>query len=539
MGRLRHVVVLARALWLAPDDERIRKALHAHLRSFVAQNPAERGVHWYSNLEISLRAIALSQILAITRYLDRDVASVAGQLLYHSGWHLMADLPYTATTMRNNHLVGDAVGLTVCGLSYPGKKGPEWWARAGDGILGHHLTNHTDVRGATVEDSVSYQRFILELLVVRAILPDAPAVVRDRMVAVAQRLARYGAIAGPVPQIGDWDEGRALATVVDDPHDLSGSVRLALSLGGSGAPPAWREAHEEVCWYTGEGIPIEPAAPEAGGNDLGGGVARSEAGEFVTWLKAGHRASHGHADLCSTAVSVAGQWVVGDPGTGTYNGSIEQRNYFRSSVAHSVLRLRGVDQLGPERVFRWRYDAQGGIGAPVRHGDVTVMWGWHNAYRRLEGAPRVVRAVITCPGMATVADWTDAPPGTAYQLSLPLGPEVEWRAGSLAVPGQAALALDVPTEPSAVHGQPDPFDGWWSDTYGSIRPATRLELSGKLLHPDSPVCWTVRRPSLHAPYTDDRAVIFGDSCVTVGWGARHAYLEVAHPHGRQTAIAAT
>ena len=77
------------------------------------------------------------------------------------------------------------------------------------------------------------------------------------------------------------------------------------------------------------------AACVAAGLWAGGGVARAESGEVTVWLKAGSGPSHGHADLLSTVVSWDGIEVVGDPGTGTYNGPLEIRNYFRSSLAHS------------------------------------------------------------------------------------------------------------------------------------------------------------------------------------------------------------
>src|SRR5205085_9094705 len=62
LGRHRHLVVLARAAYLPPQDDAFIARLDSHIRSWIEQNPPERGVHWYSNLEISLRAISWLQV---------------------------------------------------------------------------------------------------------------------------------------------------------------------------------------------------------------------------------------------------------------------------------------------------------------------------------------------------------------------------------------------------------------------------------------------------------------------------------------------
>ena len=57
LGRHRHLVILARAVHLTGHDE-YRVVLEEHLKSWIRQNPPELGIHWYSNLEIALRAVA-------------------------------------------------------------------------------------------------------------------------------------------------------------------------------------------------------------------------------------------------------------------------------------------------------------------------------------------------------------------------------------------------------------------------------------------------------------------------------------------------
>jgi hypothetical protein len=487
LGRARHLVVLARGAASPSAPEAVRDALERHVRSWLDQNPPERGVHWYSNLELALRSIAWSEILTLSReVLPADVVSSLEAHLGRCLRHLLADLPYTLSTMRNNHLLGDALGITVLerGLRRPGGLASPSAAVAAR-MFGAQADRHFHDDGSMIEDSLSYHRFVLEMLVVERLLdptgPPRPALARS-----AQLLARLGALDGPVPEYGDWDEGRVLVSS-QDPQDLSGTVRCALALAGSGATAEWRADHDECAWYAPEGTPVAPDEPERDGHDIGGGIARAERGPLVAWLKAGSGPSHGHADLLSTSVLCDGAWVLGDPGTGTYNGPLEQRDHFRTSVAHNVVRIDGTDQLGPHRAFRWLRSARGVVGPPLRADGWLVMWGAHDAYTFLDPPRRVVRAVALREDAVVVADWVEGP-ATHLALSLPLGPACAWDAGTSTIQVRGTtLALRVPVVPAAVRGQETPFDGWWSTTYGQFEPSSRLELEVS----GGPVWWSL------------------------------------------------
>ena len=223
LGRHRHLVILARAAHLEPSDHRYRTVLERHLESWIETNPPEIGVHWYSNLEIALRSIAWLQILSLAgEQLPASLRRAMWRHLHHAGRHLLADLPYTLSTMPNNHLLGDALGLIALGKAFGGKTGQRWLA-IGDRIFNRQLARQVQSDGSMIEDSVSYHRFVLEMLSMRVVLGGAPPTVYDAMGRSAQFLARLGVLDGPVPQYGDWDEGRVFA-VADDPARMEGSV---------------------------------------------------------------------------------------------------------------------------------------------------------------------------------------------------------------------------------------------------------------------------------------------------------------------------
>lgn len=472
LGRHRHLVILARAAHLEPSNDVYRTVLERHLEAWITQNAPEVGVHWYSNLEIALRSITWLQILALAGdQLSPELRSAMWRHLHHSGRHLVADLPYTVSTMRNNHLLGDALGLIALGRAFGGRPGARWYS-IGDRLFDRQVARHVRSDGSMIEDSVSYHRFVLEMLSMRVVLGEASPRVHQAMERAAQFLARLGVLEGPVPQYGDWDEGRLLA-VADDPSRLEGSLLLALALAGDGAPADWKRTHDEVAWFAPGGAPQLPEPAETRGREVGGGIGRAKAGPWVVWLKAGSGPSHGHADLSSIAIAVDGQWLIGDPGTGAYNGPIEMRNQFRSSAAHNVVRVEGVDQLEPHRVFRWKHTALGVLGDPVDADGSVAMWCAHDAYTRLNPPHQVARVVSVAADGVTIRDFISGPP-TDLSLSIQLGPKCVWDGDRSVIGiGDGRFAIGVkPTGASSSCTELRPMTGEWSSTYGSTAPST-------------------------------------------------------------------
>jgi hypothetical protein len=524
LGRHRHLVVLARAAQLQPEEYRWREALSNHLTSWIAANPPEIGVHWYSNLEIALRSLNWLQIIALAGdQLEPSLVAEMSRTLYRSGSHLVADLPYTLSSMRNNHLLGDALGLVALGRSFPNDPAARRWLRLGDTLFRRQLQRHMRPDGSMIEDSLSYHRFVLEMLVVRSLFKPHTKVESEALVEAAQFLCRMGAIDGPVPMYGDWDEGRVLASS-GDPADVAGSVQLALSVAGSGSRDAWRADHDEVAWYSNPGSPEEPSRAESEGRDIGGGFARIARGPFNCWLKAGSGPSHGHADLSSVAVTIDGQWVVGDPGTGSYNRTRAERDYFRGSTAHSVLRLDGQDQLVPQSSFRWRHTGHGSVGRPSRLAEIVLAWGFHDAYRRLEPSRRVCRAVLCSEDGVSVVDWVEGPPGCAFELSLPLGPGMTWQEGVISARGGRKLVAQLPGNARLIHGDGEAPQGCWSPTYGTLVQAQLVVTSGVV---EGPVVWQLSLTGRHALRIEGDAIVTADGTRGyVEWARRRPRLHL-------------
>jgi hypothetical protein len=492
VGRHRHLVVMARA---AADSGSMTyiATIETHLRSWFEQNPPEVGLHWFSSLEIALRALAWLEILALVgEQLSPSVRQDIASHLYHSGRHIIAELPYTLSSMRNNHFIGDAVGLVAIGKAFAGDRRAARWVRLGDKMLVHHIPDHVADDGSTLEDSLGYRGFVMELLAARIALGGAPGLVRDALAAAAKHSSRSGVESGVVPRFGDWDGGSALAGPIDTPLPLASLVvahRLLRSADG--------------------------AAATEDGSDAGGGLARVSRGRWTVFLKAGTGRSHEHSDLLSVAIARDDMWITGDPANGSYNRDADERNYYRTSPAHNVLRVEGIDQREPHRRFRWRYHPNGTLGEPIDAGPYRVMWGHHDAYQRLEPGRVVVRACLVGVDSVVVADWIQGG-SAAWDLSLPLAPDVAYiedeetrrrtlgslcsgnkrRTEAVLYIGDAKVGLRLPGLASVVRGSTNPYAGWWADDYDRVRPATKLDVKGKGQGPFFWVLWEGRRPDI-------------------------------------------
>ena len=72
-----------------------------------------------------------------------------------------------------------------------------------------------------------------------------------------------------------------------------------------------------------------------------------DAGPFGPW-----GAGHSHADSLSLVVRSGAEDILIDPGTFTYVGDSNWRDWFRSTAAHNTVLIRG-GQVDPDGPFRW------------------------------------------------------------------------------------------------------------------------------------------------------------------------------------------
>ena len=373
------------------DREDFSKAYIEGLLDFHREHPGPSGVAWTSALELGLRLISLGQGLPLVVNSDafaRHHMSLLVILDRHARW-LAADLSLDKV-IRGNHLLGELAGLLVAGHLVPSARDTWWGPHRVPAILENEILDQIHPDGVSVEQSLTYEKFILEFLLEAACLahtrntPFSPQV-RERLRASAVHLEAVTAPDGSLPRVGDCDSGRGTGGG-DDPHrtrELTGRVKSKIAPGTNKlTPPTVFTEHKDLAI----------ASFPAGGHV----TVRSAKGDFlfVRGGPFGHGSSaHSHADWLSPVLYLKGEAVLIDPGVFGYGVEASGRNAFRDWPAHNVLYLEPNPGPTPAGRFRWK-----GVGDPasldIRFPDDgvevqgAVAWGrgeqallWHRSIR--------------------------------------------------------------------------------------------------------------------------------------------------------------
>jgi hypothetical protein len=408
LNRHGHLVTLAQAYALGGGPEPAL-ALRAQLESWLDQCPFRIGPNWSSALEVAFRLLhwaAAWQLLGGLQsplfagdgaaFRDRWLRSVHQHARFVRGF-------LSLHSSANNHLVGEAAGLQVAGLTWPHWRESRRWAADGMAILARETLRQNAPDGVNREQAVSYQQFVLDLLLVaiaagRANGLSFPPAVLARIEAMLEYLACIMDARGHVPMIGDSDDVALLPLAPAQGFCRYRSVLAAGALlfgRGDFLHKAGGIDHRTRCLYGTLAMraPPECAAPPArrafpdGGQYVLGGDFESGR-EIRLVADAGPLgylgiAAHGHADALSFTLSVGGLEMLVDPGTYAYHAEPGWRGYFRGTSAHNTLCVDGLDQSEPGGNFLWLRKAQAECLAWRSETHTDLLEAAHDGYLRL------------------------------------------------------------------------------------------------------------------------------------------------------------
>jgi len=485
LNRHQHLVVLAQAFRLAGRAE-YREELCAQLEDWWASNPFQRGINWASALEVAFRALSWIWVYHLA---GKDMPSGFRARflteLYRHGCHLAANLSIYFSP--NTHLLGEAVALHALGKLFPTFPRAEGWQRRGEEIVREQVERQVREDGSHFEQSTYYHVYALDLFLFHAAISGhcevAPPVRK-----MAEYLAALMGPAGRLPLLGDDDGGRLFHPY--GRRDRFGRATLATA----GLCGDREDLLEQAVWWLGPEVLEKRAGVEAAPRSCwfqDAGTAVMRAGDVQVVADAGGfgegSGGHSHSDTLSLVVRRGEREVLLDPGTYTYVGDAEWRNWFRGSAAHNTVRIDGRDQAEAAGPFRW-----------LRPPKVTVkLWKSSQAEDRLEavceyaGFQHRRQILFRKPHRLLVIDDVDGPPGEheIEQFWHPGEALEEFRPGCFRIGEAAVLAFAGP-------GKVEVREGWRSPVFG------------KKIH--NPVLRVVCRTVLPATF---RAVFCFTDCV--------------------------
>ncbi len=430
LNRHQHLIVLAQAYRVTGDTGYLEEIL-TQIQSWIASNPFHRGTNWASALEVAFRTLSwlwVDHFVGCQMPLQFRARWL--HMLYLHGCHLANNLSFYFSP--NNHLVGEALALHALGLFFAGYPRAAKWERLGARVMREQMDRQIRADGSSFEQSTYYQAYLLDMFLLHSTLarPDAAYLAKlDRM---AEFLQAVTGPSGRQPMLGDDDGG----------HLALGSIK--------------RPSRAENCasrLFSDAGIAIMAC---------GGTHAVIDAGPFGA-LHSGHS----HSDTLSIIITSGQEEILIDPGTYTYTGDPEWRDWFRSSAAHNTVRMDGRDQGVMAGPFRWAAKPEVAI----------LNWQTNSERDLLEaecsyaGFTHRRRVEFQKPSVFLITDHLSGPPGEHDA-------EQFWHLGSLAARSKLILPEDAELTPS-----------WRSTTFGEKHPAPMLRV---YRHCPLPLCLETR-----------------------------------------------
>lgn len=522
LNRHLHLVTLAQAYALSGDAQFLC-VLKQHLESWISACPYGLGANWCSALEAAIRLINWS--IAWQLIGGADAALFAGSEGERFRRRWLGSIYQHARFVRghfsrhssaNNHLIGEAAGLYIAGLTWPCWPALRRWCASARRILEREALLQNSADGVNLEQAVCYQQFVLDFLLLALLAGESagepfPADYRQRIAAMLAFLASIMDAGGGVPMIGDADDGAVTRLA---PGTGFCPYRSLLASGAvlfedSALRHKARELDDKTRWLLGpqaqerfEQLRARPAAlPRrrafaGGGYYILGSDFESEREIRVVAdlgpLGYGALAAHGHADALSFTLSIGGLPFLIDPGTYVYHGGGAWRAYFRGTAAHNTVRIDAVDQSEQGGDFLWLRKARSGCAAAAISEAIETLDGWHDGYLRLAD-PVLHRRRLTLAKRTralTVEDRLEMRGEHEVEIFFHCAAEcavAPAEAGFAIRRGPWTLAVRLPPHPQGAaqvyRGSTHPLCGWVSRHYDQREPAATIVWRARLAGP--------------------------------------------------------
>lgn len=414
LNRQQYFATLGRAYWYT-DDEGFAESFSDHIQSWIELNPPKLGINWASSLEVGFRSISWLWAIHFFRDSVHLTASLFQQilkLLYVHARHLEK---YLSTYFSpNTHLTGEALALFYLGLLLPQFRESSRWRATGEEILLRELARHVRPDGVYFEQSSYYHRYTTDfylhfILLLQANDLEVPDRLRQKVAGLLDHLMYITRPDGTSPLFGDDDGGKLMMLNEGAPDDFRSTLATGAALLKRGDYKlVAHEVTEETLWLMGtEGLErfecLDKALPDSESR------AFEDGGYYVMrdgWSRddnymlidcgplGGLKCGHAHADALGFELAVHGRTLLVDPGTFTYTGSKEQRDYFRSSAAHNTLTIDGESSSTSDGPFSWKQVANAKKLKWISQPRFDFFIGQHDGYLRLSAPALHHRSIL-------------------------------------------------------------------------------------------------------------------------------------------------
>jgi hypothetical protein len=303
-------------------------------------------------------------------------------------------------------------------LTWPHWSHARTWLRTAKAILEREARRQNAPDGVNREQAVSYQQFVLDLLLLSLLAGKAnrqwfSVAYEARIEAMLEYLASVMDVGGNVPMIGDADDAQVVRLAQGDDAPsyrsllatgaaLFGSGELKLKAGGLDDKTRWLLGSQADALFEGQStaevrLPLRQAFTHGGYYILGCDFETER--EIRLMVDAGplgylRIAAHGHADALAFTLSAGGLEFLIDPGTYAYHTQGPWRRYFRGTAAHNTICVDSKDQSQSGGNFMWLRKARAGCSRWSSTAERDSFEGWQDGYMRLSDPVMHRRAIV-------------------------------------------------------------------------------------------------------------------------------------------------
>lgn len=426
-ARFGWVFTLGRA-YLLSGDESYPQAFWRFFAIFQAGNPPNRGLHWVSAQEISLRLMAWAFAWQVFQASPESTPARLSCLQTAIAQHAER-IPLTLTYARaqnNNHLLSEAAGLYTAACVLPGHPQARHWRALGWKLFHQGLHAQIAADGVYIQHSTNYQRLMLQLgLWMYAISQSSgqnfPVASLHKLAAATRwLLALVDEPTGQVPNLGPNDGAYifplSICPFADYRPVLQAAAQVFLGIKPF-RPGPWDELAEwfgktKDCSSTEQrrrsSLPeVEPQRVTLRSKSpLPGSPHVLRAATSWAYLRAAHFYGRpGHADQLHLDLWWRGLNLAQDAGTYLYNVPAPWNNSLAGTQIHNTLTVDGQAQMQPVGRFLFVGRAQAAVTAHEQalDGSWSRLVARHTGYRKF-GLLHERTVTLFAPGRWVIDD---------------------------------------------------------------------------------------------------------------------------------------
>ena len=383
-------------------DETFETVVADWLRHHAQAKPGSWRDSWNA-YALSIRVVVWMQQLAIRPSLTLALVQQMNASLIEQLRFLEKNLE---TDLGGNHLIKNIKALLWGAAFFEGVEARRWGTQAVR-LLRDQLDRQILPDGMHDERSPSYHcQIFADLIECRQTVPTHPevaSILDAKLTAMAQVVADMTMPDGTVAQFND-----AGATMAYSPEACLG----AFSALGYPLPSQRHIFALPDAGYFGAHLPTASLIIDCGR------IAPDDL------------PAHGHGDILSFELCIAGHRVIVDQGVLEYVAG-PARQACRSSRHHNTLAIDGIDQAEFFGAFRCGRRPNVGVRRYETSGQGFILEGTHDGYASLPGSPRPVRRFELKPGDLLIEDWLDGTTSANVSIAYLLHPAAVVTASAL------------------------------------------------------------------------------------------------------------